>query len=85
MAKPLTNAEERVAFFQTLFSDSIPHNKALGLKVVAVARGIASMQLDWRPELVGNPETGVLGLSIQRRPCCTIPGEASGMKWLGQT
>ena len=73
MAKPLTNAEERVAFFQTLFSDSIPHNKALGLKVVAVARGIASMQLDWRPELVGNPETGVLAggpITAMLDGCC---------------
>ena len=60
MAKSLTTPEERVALFQQLFSDTIPHNKALGLKVVAVARGLASMQLDWRRELVGNPETGVV-------------------------
>ena len=33
MAKPLTSPEERVALFQKLFSDTIPHNKALGLKV----------------------------------------------------
>ena len=57
---PLTTLEERVAFFQQLFSDSIPHNKALGIKVLAVARGLASMRLEWRKELVGNPETGVL-------------------------
>ncbi len=38
----------------------IPHNKALGIRILAVARGAASMQLDWREELVGNPETGVL-------------------------
>ena len=60
MAKPLTSPEERVALFQKLFSDTIPHNKALGLKVVAVRRGFASMRLEWRDELVGNPETGVL-------------------------
>ena len=57
---PERSRSERVALFQQWFSDTIPHNKALGLKVVAVRRGLASMQLDWREELVGNPETGVL-------------------------
>jgi uncharacterized protein (TIGR00369 family) len=74
MAKPsLTTPAERVAFFQTVFSDTIPHNKALGLKVVAVARGLASMQLDWREDLVGNPETGVLAggpLTAMLDSCC---------------
>ena len=36
MAKPLATPEERVAFFQQMFSDTIPHNKALGLKILAV-------------------------------------------------
>src|SRR3979411_362401 len=53
-------ADARVALFQEWFCDTIPHNKALGLKVVAVARGLASMRLEWRKEFVGNPETGVL-------------------------
>src|SRR6516165_5202949 len=73
MAKSLTSPEERVALFQQLFSDTIPHNKALGLKVLAVARGLASMQLDWRPELVGNPETGVVAggpLTAMLDGCC---------------
>jgi uncharacterized protein (TIGR00369 family) len=73
MALPLTTPEERVALFQQLFSDTIPHNKALGLKILAVARGLASMQLDWRPELVGNPETGVLAggpLTAMLDGCC---------------
>ena len=74
MAKPsLTTPEERVAFFQQLFSDTIPHNKALGLKVIAVARGLACMQLDWREELVGNPITGVIAggpLTAMLDACC---------------
>ena len=72
-APSLTTPQERVAFFQQLFSDLIPHNKALGLKVVAVARGIASMQLDWRKELVGNPESGVLAggpITAMLDACC---------------
>jgi len=73
MAKPLTTPEERVTLFQQLFSDTIPHNKALGLKVLAIARGLASMQLDWRADLVGNPETGVLAggpLTAMLDSCC---------------
>src|SRR6185436_14980630 len=79
MAKPLTTPDERVAFFQQIFSDLIPHNKALGLKVVAVAKGLASMQLDWREELVGNPETGVLAggpLTAMLDGCCGIPSRS---------
>jgi uncharacterized protein (TIGR00369 family) len=73
MAKPLTTPHERVAVFQQLFSDTIPHNKALGLRVLAVARGLASMQLDWRADLVGNPETGVLAggpITAMLDACC---------------
>ena len=73
MAKPLTTPQERVALFQKLFSDTNPHNKALGLKVLAVARGLASMQLDWRQELVGDPRTRVLAggpLTTMLDSCC---------------
>jgi uncharacterized protein (TIGR00369 family) len=70
---PLTTPDERVALFQQLFSDTIPHNKALGMKVVAVARGLASMRIEWREDLVGNPETGVLAggpLTAMLDSCC---------------
>jgi uncharacterized protein (TIGR00369 family) len=73
MSKPLTTPEERLALFQSLFSDLIPHSKALGLKVLAARRGFASMRLDWREELVGNPETGVLAggpLTAMLDGCC---------------
>ena len=59
----LTTPEERVAMFQQLFSDTIPHNKALGLKVLAVARGLASMQLD-----------GARNSSAIPRPACLRAG-----------
>src|ERR1700751_4691441 len=76
MAKPpLTSPDERIALFQQMFSDSIPHNKALGIRVLAVAKGLASMQLDWREELVGNPETGVLAggpLTAMLDGCCVM-------------
>ena len=53
MSSPFSDPKQRIAFFQQWFSDTIPHNKALGLKVLSVRRGLASMQLEWREELVG--------------------------------
>jgi uncharacterized protein (TIGR00369 family) len=73
MTSPFSDPVQRIAFFQQWFSDTIPHNRALGLKVVAVRRGFASMRLDWREELVGNPETGVLAggpLTAMLDGCC---------------
>lgn len=73
MTNPLKDPDQRIVLFQSLFSDTIPHNKALGLKVVAVRRGFASMRLEWREELVGNPETGVLAggpLTAMLDGCC---------------
>ena len=70
---PLTTLDERLAFFQEWFSDTIPHNKALGLKVVGARKGFASMKLEWREELIGNPETGVLAggpLTATLDACC---------------
>jgi len=73
MSSPFSDPQQRIAFFQQWFSDSIPHSKALGLKIIAVRRGFGSMQLDWREELVGNPETGVLAggpLTALMDSCC---------------
>src|SRR5215510_16390289 len=73
MNRPPSHPDQRIAFFQQWFSDTIPHSKALGLKIIAVRRGFGSMQLDWRPELVGNPETGVLAggpLTAMLDGCC---------------
>src|SRR5262249_5643022 len=73
MAKSLTTPDERVALFQKLFSDTIPHNKALGLKVLAVARGLASLQLGCRQGPAGTAETGVGGggpLTAMLDGCC---------------
>ena len=64
---------ERLKLFQEWFCNAIPHNKALGLKVVDARKGFASMRLEWREELVGNPETGVLAggpLTAMLDGCC---------------
>src|SRR5262245_39548470 len=73
MAKAPPTPEERVARCHEMYSDSNPHNKSPGLKGRAVTRGLASMQLDWREELVGNPETGVVAggpLTAMLDSCC---------------
>jgi uncharacterized protein (TIGR00369 family) len=53
-------APDGAASYQQVFSDGVPHQKELGLKVVSIVRGFAVMRLDWQECLVGNPETGVL-------------------------
>src|SRR5262245_53629222 len=73
MSSPLKDPDQRIGFFQQWFSDSIRHSKRLGLKIIAVSRGLAAMQLEWREELVGNPETGVLAggpLTALMDSCC---------------
>ena len=42
------------------FVDAIPHNKALGIKVVSFQRAEAIFELPYDEKLVGNPDTGVL-------------------------
>src|SRR5689334_4765866 len=42
------------------FVDAIPHNKALGIKVVSFQRAEAVFELPYDVKLVGNPDTGVL-------------------------
>jgi uncharacterized protein (TIGR00369 family) len=41
-------------------TDSVPHNRELGLRVVEVGVEDATMLLPYSEKLVGNPETGVL-------------------------
>jgi uncharacterized protein (TIGR00369 family) len=42
------------------FHQVVPHNRALGLEMVALEDGEARMRLPYSLDLVGNPETGVL-------------------------
>ena len=59
---PRTRAEEvRVlAQLNRNFHQVVPHNRALGLEMVALEDGEARMRLPYSLDLVGNPETGVL-------------------------
>jgi uncharacterized protein (TIGR00369 family) len=42
------------------FIDSIPHNHALGLRVIEVDEAQAVFELPYSEQLVGNPDTGVI-------------------------
>jgi uncharacterized protein (TIGR00369 family) len=48
---------ERCAVFYT---DVVPHNHALGLRLVDIGPAEATVELPYADFLVGNPETGVL-------------------------
>lgn len=42
------------------FAESVPHNRALGMRAILLARGECELELPYDPKLVGNPDTGVL-------------------------
>lgn len=42
------------------FSAAVPHNRALGMEILEMARGEAVFRLPYDEKLVGNPDTGVL-------------------------
>ena len=42
------------------FIEAIRHSRALGMEMLELGDGWAVMALDWRENLVGDPETGVL-------------------------
>jgi uncharacterized protein (TIGR00369 family) len=42
------------------FVEGIPHNRALGMKVLSISRAEAIFALPYAAKLVGNPDTGVL-------------------------
>ena len=44
---------------RALFGD-VPHNRALGIEVLQIGADRAVMRLPYNPDLVGNPDSGVL-------------------------
>jgi uncharacterized protein (TIGR00369 family) len=51
---------ERILRMNQMFTEAVPHNRALGLTLIDVGDGLVRMLLPYDPKLVGNPETGVL-------------------------
>ena len=45
----------------TLF---VPHAAALGMTLVSLERGRGVMRVDWREDLVGDPDTGVIASGV---------------------
>ena len=42
------------------FSANVPHNRALGMNVLAIEDSLAVFELPYDAKLVGNPDTGVI-------------------------
>ncbi len=51
-----TNFEQ----LREVFEERIPFNKLMGLKLLEAAQGKATMRFDFRQELIGNYELGIL-------------------------
>jgi len=43
-----------------LFEEHVPFNRVLGLKIVSLDPDTPKLRFDMRPELVGNPQRGIL-------------------------
>lgn len=54
------NLEDRRARVARAFTEAIPHARRLGMRLVEVADGRAVLEMPQSPELVGDPETGVI-------------------------
>ncbi|HEU4412683.1 MAG TPA: PaaI family thioesterase [Polyangiaceae bacterium] len=58
---PAVGVPVDVRLFEMGFVQHVPHNRALGLRFLACeAGGEVVVELPYRPELVGNPDTGVI-------------------------
>ncbi|WP_233596765.1 MULTISPECIES: PaaI family thioesterase [Corallococcus] len=55
-----TDPAERREALSVLFTEAVPHNHALGLRLEAVGPTDATVVMPYADVLVGNPETGVV-------------------------
>ncbi|WNG32311.1 PaaI family thioesterase [Archangium violaceum] len=54
------DTQQMMESINRFMSDSVPHNRELGLRVVELGEEGATVRLPYSEKLVGNPETGVL-------------------------
>lgn len=59
MSLPPAGSPSRAALVRAFF-DHVPHNRALGMEVLEIEADRVIMRLPYNPDLVGNPDTGVL-------------------------
>ncbi len=52
--------EDRKAALARQFIEAIPHARALGMELVEIGDGTATIRMPWAEHLVGDPETGVI-------------------------
>jgi uncharacterized protein (TIGR00369 family) len=52
--------DKRLEIMNVAFAANVPHNAALGLEMLAAGPDGVEMRMPWSPDLVGNPETGVI-------------------------
>lgn len=65
--------EQQRARIARQFIEAIPHASALGMKLVELGPEGATITLDWRPDLVGDPSSGVIHggvISALMDTCC---------------
>ncbi|MFB1480446.1 PaaI family thioesterase [Corallococcus sp. RDP092CA] len=55
-----TDPEARREKLSVLFTEAVPHNHALGLRLDAVGEATATVVMPYADVLVGNPEAGVV-------------------------
>ena len=55
MAKPIVFEPEYIEAMRTLFEETIPFNRVLGLRIDAIRPGEVDGSLAMRPELIGSP------------------------------
>ena len=55
MAKPIVFEPDYVEAMRTLFEETIPFNRVLGLKIDSIRPGQVGGSLAMRPELIGSP------------------------------
>ncbi|WP_293898133.1 PaaI family thioesterase [Phenylobacterium sp.] len=45
-------------------TEHVPHAHALGMTLISVGEGRGSMRVEWREDLVGDPDTGVIASGV---------------------
>lgn len=58
-----------------LFVEGLPHSQALGMRLVDVEPGLATVEMDYSEKLIGDPKTGVIAggaVSALMDTCCGV-------------
>jgi len=55
---------QRMATAGAMMIQGTPQARALGMRVIAITEARAVVEVDWREDLVGDPETGVIASGV---------------------